>query len=164
MKTQYLAIPALSTDQLSVIDAASVELETTTVGLNALTEEQKQQLRTMGPRSESFCRNALNLMQQHPQLLAPTIPLAAVLAELKVYDEMRPRVARLVALVARLIDSQYARSSNIMSVALEGYNQLRRLGRTAGLKQACDELGVLFSRSRAKLKNRQAAPGTEPGS
>jgi hypothetical protein len=163
MNTQKLATLALSAEQYSAIDAHQSELETHFTGLVSLTAEQKKLARTMGLRSEAFCRRVLEVMQQNPHLLPPKVQLADALSDLAQFERLRPRVERMTKLQERAIDTLFGLGSNVFRVALECYNQLRRFGDNEGLKQACIELGGMFVREGAKAKARRAAVrGTPP--
>lgn len=161
MKIKNLTHLALSAEQFAAILSAVSIIDSNTTGLVALPPAQKQKDRGIGPRSEVFCRQALALMERHTQLLPPRIPLAQTLEEIKTYDTLRTVNQRLTELLAKSTDSQFALGSNIYAVALEGYNQLRRLGNADGLKEACAELAQLFSRSpaaKARAKARRSLP------
>lgn len=160
MNTQNLRTLSLTAEQLSVIDAAFDTMKANLVGLVALNPVEKQGGRAMGTRTEPFCRLALETMQKHPQLVPARIPVADTLARLKTYDDLRPRVRNLIELLTRADDTLFSMGSDIYAVALEGYQQLRRLGQTDGLKQTIDELRLRFAKTSAKAKARRAGtPG-----
>lgn len=156
MSTQNLTSPALTAEQLAAFDTAHDAMKANLVGLVALKPVQKRGGISMGQRTEPFCRLALETMQKHPQLLPPRIPVTEAAALLKTFDELRPRVRSLIELLTRADDTLFSMGGEIFAVALDGYQQLRRLGSGDGLKQVCDELGQRFVRSGAKAKGRRA--------
>jgi hypothetical protein len=164
MKTKNLAHLAIPAEQLAAILSAMTSIEVNTSNLTALSPDEKQRSRGIGPRSELFCRRALALMQRHAQLVPSKVPLAQTVAELQAFDDLRIVLDRLTELLAKVRDSHFILGSNLYAVALVGYNQLRLLGDSDGLKEACAELGQLFARNGIRAKGRQvpSAPTTPP--
>lgn len=157
MNTQFLANVALQAEQFSAMDAAIAGLQGSVGGVAPLSAGQKLQGKAMGPRTEAFCRLALAVLKQNPQLLPARMSAAAALTDLETYDQLRPRVEQLNQLLTQALDLKFALGNDIYMVAREVYNQLRRTGRSEGLQDACAELGQLFARSTAKAKARRAA-------
>lgn len=164
MKIQKLANLALSAEQFSAIDATQTTMEGHFAGLVSLTADEKKGVRTMGLRSEAFCRRMLEVMQQNPHLLPPKVVLADAIADLETYARLRSRVERMSKLLERAVDTLFALGGNVYSVALAGYGQLRRFGDNEGLRQTSVELGAMFATSAIKAKARRAAvaAGTPP--
>ena len=142
--TQNLVTLNLTDAQLTAVDAALTELETQLAGLIALSATQKKSLRRMGPKSEAFCRDTLRVLDQNPQIVPPTLADANV--GFQTLDGLRPRLIRLSRLSARGADTETALRSDIMSVALEGYNLLKTVGRSRGLDPMRRELAERFAR------------------
>ena len=82
----------LTADQLAAVDAALTELETQLSGLIALPPAQKRGLRKMGERSEAFCRQALHVLEQNPQLVPANVLAADAIGDLAAIDTLRPRM------------------------------------------------------------------------
>ena len=142
--TQNLVTLNLTDAQLTAVDAALTELETQLAGLIALSATQKKSLRRMGPKSEAFCRDTLRVLDQNPQIVPPTLADANI--GFQTLDGLRPRLIRLSRLSARGADTETALRSDIMSVALEGYNLLKTVGRSRGLDPMRRELAERFAR------------------
>lgn len=159
MNTQFLTNLSLKPEQLSGMDNAIAGLNESFGNVEPLSSAQKLQGKPMGPRSEAFCRLALAVLKQNPQLLPGRMSAEEALADLEAFDQLRPRLESLTQLLARALDLQFALGNDIYMVAREVYNQLRRTGRSEGLQQACAELGQLFARSNAKTKARRPAAG-----
>lgn len=133
--------------QLVAVDAALTELETQLSGLIALSVPQKRSLKKMGEKSESFCRQALRVLEQNPQMVPPNVPLADALGDMGALDQLRPRMVRLSRLSERAADTDTALGSDVMAVALKGYGLLKLTGQTEGLDALRKDLGTRFSRT-----------------
>jgi len=145
--TQNLVTLNLTDAQLTAVDAAITELETQLGGLIALPAAKKRSLRKMGQKSEAFCRQALNVLEQNPQMVPANVPLADAIAGLNALEQLRPRMIRLSRLSERASDTDIALGADVMSVALQGYSLLKLTGRSEGLDPLRRELGVRFSRN-----------------
>ena len=154
---QNIATLNLTDTQLTAIDAALTELETQFAGLIAIGPAQRMTLKKMGPKSEAFCRQTLHVLEQNPQIVPPNIGLPDAAADLKAIDQLRPRMVRLAKLSERSSDTNVALGSDVMAAALEGYNLLKRSGKSEGLDSLCKDLGARFAKS-----PRQAAPAQAP--
>ncbi len=155
--TQNLVTLNLTDAQLSAVDAALTELETQLAGLIALPAATKRALRKMGPKSEAFCRRALDVLEQNPQIVPPNVPLADAIAALKALEQLRPRLIRLARLSERASDTDMALGSDVMAVALQGYNLLKMTGHSEGLDSLRQELSGRFART-----SRRAQPVPAP--
>ena len=144
-------------DALAVIDAALTALEAGFAGLLALTPDQRQMLVKMGDKSEAFCRQALTILSQNPQVVPPSLSLPGAQADLAALDQLRPRLQRLQRLTERASDSELALGSDVMNVALQGYALLKVVGKNQGLEALRKELGARF------VKAARQADAPEPG-
>jgi len=145
--TQNIINLALTEAQLQAVDAAIGELETQLVDLIALTKPQKQSLLKMGDKSEAFCRQAMRVLEQNPQLAPPNLAAANPLQDLKTMDQLRPRLVRLSRLSERAADTDLALGSDVMDASLKVYGLLKLTGRSEGLNTMRRELGSRFARS-----------------
>jgi hypothetical protein len=137
----------LTTDQLTAVDAALTALETQLSGLIALPIEQKRSLKKMGEKSEAFCRQALHVLEQNPQMVPSNVPLTDAVADLAALDALRPRMVRLSRLSERVADTDIALGSDVMSVALQAYGLIKLTGKTEGLQAMRRELGSRFAKT-----------------
>ena len=135
----------LTDAQLTAVDAALTDLETQLAEMIALPD--KKGYKIMGNKSEAFCRQTLSVLEQNPQMVPPNIGLADAVADLKAIEQLRPRMVRLARLSERASDTSFALGSDVMAAALEGYNLLKRSGKTEGLDSLRKELGARFTRS-----------------
>jgi hypothetical protein len=145
--SQDLIDLTLSEAQLAAVDNALFELETQLSGLIAMSVQQRRKLMRMGDKSESFCRQTLSVLAQNPQVVPPSLPLAAAQADLATLDALRPRLQRLQRLAERAVDSETALGSDIMRCALDGYALLKVAGRNQGLEGLRKEIGTRFAKA-----------------
>lgn len=136
--------------QLADVDNALAALENALAGLIALDPEQRRGLVRMGPKSEAFCRQTINVLGQNPQVIPPSLSLDEARSDLSALDALRPRLTRLQQLTERAQDTDEALGSDLMSFALEGYALLKVSGRNQGLEGLRGELSSRFAKSRAK--------------
>ena len=155
--TQNLVSLSFDDAQLQAVDAALSELETRLAGLIALSPAQKRTMRRMGEKSEAFCRQALRVLEQNPQMVPANVPLVDAVADLAALDALRPRMVRLSRLSERFADTDIALGSDVMSVALQAYSLLKVTGRTEGLTALRKELGSRFAKSPRKPKEVRTA-------
>ncbi len=154
--TQNLMSLALSADDLDAVDAALATLEVRLAGLLALQPDDRRGLIKMGDKSEAFCRQALTILQQNPQVIPPSFDLAEARADLAAVDVLRPRLARLRRLTERAEDSEMALGSDVMTASLEGYALLKVAGRNQGLEGLRQGLSARFGK--AARRSEPAAP------
>ncbi|QOW25245.1 hypothetical protein [Lysobacter sp. H23M47] len=145
--SQNLINLTLSDAQLDAVDQALTELETQLVALVAMNAAQRRKLARMGDKSETFCRQTLNVLSQNPQVVPPSLKLAEALEDLAALDRLRPRMQRLQRLAERGADSETALGSDIMRCALDGYALLKVAGRNQGLEGLRKELGARFAKT-----------------
>lgn len=157
MSNQNLATLSLSEAQLQAIDQALTDLEQHLAQLTSLDAAHRRKLLRMGDKSESFCRQTLNLLIQNPQVVPPSMDLAGAIADLQALDRLRPRLLRLQRLAERGSDTQAALGSDVMRCALDGYTLLKVAGRNQGLDALRRELGARFAKS-----PRPQAPNVDP--
>lgn len=162
MTTQNLVDLSLTDTALANVHAALTIVETELGGLVALSAAQKRSMRKMGEKSESFSRQALQVVAQNPQMIPPNIPISAAQADLKLLDQLRPVFARIARLNARGNDTDAALGNDILSVALQAYGLLKLTGRAEGMEALRRDLSGLFARS--KSANRGGKPAGVEGS
>ena len=141
---QNLVSMNLTNDQVVAVDAALDALETNLSGLVALTASQRRSVPRMGGKSEMFCRQALSLLVQNPQVVNPNLGLDGAMADLEALDVLRPRLQRLSRLAERGSDTEVALGSDVMATALHGYGLLKLSGRDQGLEALRESLGSRF--------------------
>jgi len=146
MSSQNLVSISLTDAQLSAVDQSLTDLETQLVDLIAMNAAQRKGLTRMGDKSESFCRQTLNVLAQNPQVVPPSIGLASAQSDLDALDRLRPRLQRLQRLSERAVDTETALGSDIMNVALQGYALLKVAGKNQGLEGLRKQLASRFAK------------------
>ena len=136
-----LSLPA---PKLTAIDNALLALETTLTELVALEPDARKRLPKMGGKSEAFCRQALSVVSQNPQIVNPSLGLASAQADLAALDVLRPRRQRLQKLVERMQDTETLLGSDVMATALEAYGLLKVSGKSQGLSALRAGLSTRF--------------------
>lgn len=154
--TQNIVSLNLTDAQLQAVDTALTELETQLSGLIALTLPQKRSLRKMGEKSESFCRQALLVLEQNPQLVPANVLAAGALDDLVALDRLRPRLARLTRLSERAGDTDVALGSDVMTTSLQVYAQLKLTARSEGMEAVRNDLRTRFLRSTKSVVDKAA--------
>jgi len=153
--TQNIISLELSDGQVTIALEALTELEGALSGLISLDAEERRRLTKMGQKSEVFCRQALSVLAQNPQIVPPSLNLSEAQADLRALDRLRPVLDRLQRLAERGADTEIALGSDVMDVALEGYGLLKVSGKNQGLDGLRKELSSRWSKTR-----RTAEPAT----
>lgn len=153
--TQNIISLELSDGQITIALEALTELEGALAGLISLEAEERRRLTKMGQKSEVFCRQALSVLAQNPQIVPPSLNLAEAQSDLRALDRLRPVLDRLQRLAERGADTEIALGSDVMDVALEGYGLLKVSGKNQGLDGLRKELSARWAKTR-----RTAEPAT----
>jgi len=146
--SQNLVSLTLTNDQIAAAMVALEQLEASLPGLISLQLEDRKGLVFMGPRSETFCRQTVRVLDQNRQIVPPSLDLAGAQADLVALDQLRPVLERLQRLISRVDDTVNALGSDVMVTALEGYGQLKLSGAAHGLDDLRREVGTRWSRQR----------------
>ncbi len=133
---------------LNTIDQAIDALEAEMRNLIDLPVEDRRALMKMGGKSETFCRQTLNVLAQNPQVVPTSLDLAEAQRDLQALDVLRSRSSRLRQLMGRVEDTELALGSDVMSAALDGYALLKVLGKGSGLEALRKEVGLRFAKKR----------------
>lgn len=145
--SQNLVSLALSNEQLAQAEQAITTLEQILAGLVSLKPVERQRLTKMGQKSEVFCRQALRVLEQNPQIVPPGMDLAGAQADLSALDQLAPLLDRLQRLAERGRDTEMALGADVMDAALEGYALLKVSGRQQGLDGLRKELSSRWARN-----------------
>ena len=139
---------SLTPAQLKELDRAITTIETILPELKAMEPLERRRLKTMGAKSENFCRETLNVMRQNPKLVNPALELDDAEADLRALDELRPRRQRLQQALERYVDTESLLGGDVMAAALEAYGLLKVSGKAQGLTSLRKDLGTRFKVSR----------------
>ena len=144
---------------LANVDAALRTLDAGLTGLIGLDPVRRRRLHKMGDKSEAFCRLAVDVLTSNPQILPPTFDLAALQRDVAALDALRARTVQLMRLYQRMLDTEMALGSDIMSNSVEGYQLLKLAGKSGGLDSLRKQLSVRFKSKRARAEPEE---GEEP--
>ena len=156
---QNLVDIAFAADAVVDIERALDTLDTRFAELIALTPRQRQRLTKMGGSSEAFCRQALQVLQQHPERVPQGFDHDGCLRDLRALEHLRPWRNRLTRLYERMADTETALGSDLMTAALKIYAFLKVDGEREGLDTTTKELAARFARP---SRRGPAAKGVEP--
>jgi hypothetical protein len=145
--SQNLVSITLTDAQLVAVNQSLTDLETQLAGLIALDVSKRRKLLRMGDKSETFCRQTINVLKQNPQVVPPSVNVADATADLLALDQLRPVMQRLTRLAERASDTEIALGSDAMTVALQGYALLKVAGKNQGLEGLRKDLGSRFAKS-----------------
>lgn len=160
MTTQNLLSLDLADARLITLDRLLTDLENELAGLASMDADKRKSLARMGDKSEAFCRQALNVLEQNPQIVPPSLNLQEARADLDALDRLRPRLHRLRRLTERAQDSETLLGSDVMAAALQGYALLKVAGKNQGLEGLRKSLGSRFAKSPRVAPSPSPAPGT----
>ncbi|GAB6194833.1 hypothetical protein [Lysobacter xanthus] len=132
---------------VSLLDGALATIKKVLARGSALTPQQRRDLMKMGDKSEAFCRQALTLPINNPQVVPPSLGVAEAKADLAALEALRPRLDKFRQLTERADDTELALGSDVMRVALEGYALLKVASKGEALKSARRELSARFAKS-----------------
>ena len=85
----------LSAQDLTDLDAAIATVRRVFEPLITLQADEVRGLAKMGEKSETFCRQTLNVLAANPQIVPPSLSLAEAQADLDALDALRPRLLQL---------------------------------------------------------------------
>lgn len=145
--SQNLISLSYSAEQIAAIEQTLTTLEAQLSGLISLDPDERKRLARMGGKSQEFCREALVVLRNNPQIVPPSMSLAEAQADLLALDTLRPIVHRLQQLAERAQDTDVALGSDVMDFALDGYALLKVAGRSQGLEALRKELSSRFARA-----------------
>jgi len=151
--SQNLVSLSITEDQIAAALAGLAQIEAALPGLISLEPAERKSLIHMGQKSEVFARQTVRVLAQNPQIVPPSLDLAGAQADLIVFDRLRPVLEQMQRLQSRLDDTVVALGSDVMDVALDGYNQVKLSGDAHGLEDLRKELASRWAKTR-----RQAAP------
>lgn len=159
MNTQNLINLSLSPSQIANVETALNMLETELAGFVSLSPVSLRRLRKLGEKSESFSRQALQVVHQNPQMIPANIPVADALTDLKLLDQLRPWLGRLTRLCELANHTNAALGHDILTVAFQAYGLLKLTGRNEGMESLRRELKA----GRFPQNSRKAKTGMTPG-
>lgn len=142
---------------LADVDAALRTVDAGLTGLIALDPVKRRRLHKMGDKSEAFCRLAVDVLTANPQILPPTFDLAALQRDVAALDALRSRTVVMMRLYQKMLDTEMALGSDIMSNCVEGYQLLKLAGKSGGLDTLRKQMSVRFKYRRVREEGEEPA-------
>lgn len=125
---QNIVSITLQPERVAAIQQALTSLEAALPDLIELSMAQRVELVKMGPRSESFVREGLMVLEANPDLLPRSFDVDEMRRDLTAFDTLRPLFHRLRLLTARADDTEMALGSDLTEAVLEGYRVAKAIG------------------------------------
>lgn len=145
---QNLISLTISDAQVAQALAGLAQIEQALPGLISLDPDDRRALNHMGPKSEVFARLALRGLAQNPQIVPPSLDVAAAQQDLDAHDKLRPVYEQMRRLMTRMEDSVGALGSDAMEAAREGYTLIKLSAATHGLEELRKELAARWAKSK----------------
>ena len=152
MNTENLVNLTITDTQFANVDAALATLEAELGGLISLSAAVKRRMRRMGVKGETFSRTALQMISQQPGMIPDTIDVPSAIADLRLLDQLRPRLYRLGSLYERGNDTDAALGNDIMTVALQAYGLLKLTGASNGMAALRRDLAAVYATGKRSPK------------
>ena len=138
-------------EQIAAAMAGLQQIEAALPGLIAMESGDRRGMMLLGPVSQPFARQTLRVLEQNPGIVPPSLNVAEARVDLATFDKLTPVLERLQSLTTRVDDTLAALGSDVMDVALDGYNQIKLSGGAHGLDELRRELSGRFAKTRRKV-------------
>ena len=140
--SQNLISLELPPESLAKLDQAIGAIEEVFAPFLSLSAEEVKGLAKMGDKSEQFCRQTAQVLEQNQEILPSTFHLGEMHKDIAAFDALRPRLVRLHGLVAKGEDTSMALGSDILPAALEGYALMKMYGKAEWLDELRQAMAV----------------------
>ncbi len=142
---------ALAQEQVDKVLAGLKAIEDTLPGLIELTPEQRKGMSRYSERDLGFILKALDIAQQHPEILPPSFRLDAMKRDVDTLQKLDTLLRALPRLADKIGDSHFAAGSESEGHARSIYQFVKTHNSlTGGLEDALAELGKQFARKSSK--------------
>jgi hypothetical protein len=148
----------ISPEQRDSAKGAVVQLASALPGLVSLPAGERRDIHHFGPKSQAFGRGIHRTLVAHPQIVPPSVDVAAAGADLDALDTLVPLLEEVRRLHSMLEDTVALLGHDVMDFAYEGYQLLKLTGDAHGLEEQRKELGSQFSRRRRAQDAGQTPP------
>ena len=118
----------LDDDALARVEQALATLEQVLGPLEGLTARERTRRYKMGPRTEAFCRHALDLLEQNPGAVSPAMEIPQMRARMDLFDRLRAHEAVLERMTRLLQDARLRVGMELATQARKGYKTMRQYG------------------------------------
>lgn len=134
----------LTAEQSTTVTAAIAGLYTALPFLVSMTTADRRRLPKLGDKSESFVRQAHQIVRDHGSVLPTGLSLAAMDRDAAIRDLLLPVHQQLSQILSLVDDTIMAAGCDLMKASFIVYRSLQSHGEEAGLRGVRDELGRRF--------------------
>lgn len=128
------------------MDQALATLREVLGPLESLSAQERARRFKMGPKTEAFCRHALDLLELNPGTVPPVFELERMRARMTRFDQLRAREAELARMARLLEDARTRVGMELATQARKGYKALRAAN-APGLDPLRDNFRARYARA-----------------
>lgn len=128
------------------IDQALATLREVLGPLEALGAKERTRRFKMGPKTEAFCRHALDLLELNPGTVPPVFELERMRERMTRFDQLRAREAELTRMARLLQDARTRVGMELATQARQGYKAMRGHD-TPGLQPLRENFRARYARA-----------------
>ena len=114
--------------------------------LESLGAKERSRRFKMGPKTEAFCRHALDLLELNPDTVAPVFELERMRERMTRFDQLRAREAELARMARLLEDARTRLGMELATQARQGYKAMRGHD-TPGLQPLRENFKARYARA-----------------
>ena len=148
----------LTTEQSAAVTASIASLYTAMPFLVSMSAADRRRLPKLGDKSESFVRQAHQIVRDHGSVLPTGLDLAAMDRDATIRDLLLPVHQQLSQILSLVDDTIMAAGCDLMKASLIVYRALQSHGEEAGLRLVRDELGRRFAKTSTTPEEEEEAP------
>lgn len=149
----------LSDQDVAAVMAAIETIRTTLAFAKGLSQDERQQLVKIGRKSQTFTVKALDMAQQHPELMPNGLSVEGAKRDMNLFLSLNPILQALSELRSIVEDTQTIAGSEAYAAARVAYKSAKSLGDGMGLDDVIDDLSQRFQRSRPRQPQSVQATG-----
>ncbi|PSN15295.1 hypothetical protein C7271_21020 [filamentous cyanobacterium CCP5] len=120
-----------------------------TVGL---APEEKRQIAKIGIKSQTFTEKALDVAEQHPELMPGWFSQEAAKRDLDLFTKLNPISQALSEIQSRVEDTQMVAGSEAYAAARVAYKAAKDYGQSMGLNDVVEDLSRRFQQATRRPK------------
>jgi hypothetical protein len=140
----------LSREDVEIILAALNTVREKLPFLVGLSSTERKRLPKIGLRSQTFVEQALDMAEQHPDVMPRFLDVEAARRDLDLFTSLNPIAQILNGLQELVQDTQMLAGSEAYASARVAYVSAKKLGKGMGLDAVVDDLSRRFRRSSSR--------------
>ena len=152
----------LTTEQTAAVTASIASLYTAMPFLVSMSTADRRRLPKLGDKSESFLRQAHQIVRDHGDVLPTGLSLEAMDRDAAIRDLLLPVHQQLSQILSLVDDTIMAAGCDLMKASLIVYRALQSHGEEAGLRLVRDELGRRFAKTSSTPEEEPPAAPVTP--